>query len=94
MGTDLKYMLEIEAEGFDMDDDYYDLIVKCGGVSVEKSKADVTVEGGDHFLTIDTSGFPNGVLQLVTIAHVPDSVFPDAERTEVEVLNLCELRRI
>ena len=38
VGTDLKYMLKIEAPGFDMDDDYYDLTVRCGGVTVSMSK--------------------------------------------------------
>ena len=93
VGTDLKYMLKIEAPGFDMDDDYYDLTVRCGGVTVAMSKADVTLEDGEHYLTIDTSPFPNGVLQLEVCAHVNDSTFPDSERTEIKVLNLCKLRR-
>ena len=95
LGTDLKYLLDIEAGSFSMDNDYYELTIRCGDVSIEKSREDVVVEGSDHYLTIDTSVFPTGgILQLVVCAHVPDSSFPDAERTEIKVLNLCGLRRL
>lgn len=95
IGTDLKFLISIEAEGFSMDEDDYTIVLKCNGRQVTVGK-DAIVEGsqGEHFLLVDSSQFGSGLLTMTVYADVPDEDFPDNSRTEVATMELCELRKV
>ena len=92
VGTDLKFLISIEASGFSMDEDHYSVVLRCGGKEVP---GDV-VEGdnNEHYLIIDSSQFGSGTLKMIVYAEVPDEDFPDGARTEVAAIDLCELKRV
>lgn len=92
VGTDLKFLISIEASGFSMDEDHYSIVLRCGGKEVP---GDV-VEGdnNEHYLIIDSSQFSSGTLKMIVYAEVPDEDFPDGARTEVAAIDLCELKRV
>lgn len=89
IGTDLKFKIDIQAVGFDMDVNDYSIVLKCGNQRVAVSKSNVVTDGGDHYLLIDTTQFASGVLTLIVTANVTDSDFPGGVRREVDVKKLC-----
>ena len=95
IGTDLKYLIQIEAEGFSMDDDNYTIVLRCNGREITVPKEDI-VEGDndDHYLLVDTSQFGSGMLKMIVYAEVPDDNFSDGARTEVASFDLCELKKV
>ena len=92
--TDLKWLINVECEGFDMDEDDFDVELRCGAQCYKCKDSEVVKEGDDWYLCIDTTKFKPGLLQMVFMAYVPDDAFEDGTRTEVGVLNLCQLREI
>lgn len=94
IGTDLKFLINIEAEGFSMDSDDYEIELRCNSRSVTVHKEDIVEDGEDHYLCVDSTQFGSGMLQMVVYAYVPDEHFlDDHTRTEIAVVNLCELRK-
>lgn len=94
IGMDLKYLLQVECGGFDMDEDDFDVELRCGMQCYKCKDTDVVKEGDDWYLLVDTSKFKPGLLQMVFKAYVPDDAFEDGTRTEVEAVNLCQLREV
>lgn len=93
VGTDLKFAIDITADGFDMGSDDYTCTLSCGSQRVVVSKSDITEdENGQHYLLIDTTQFPSGVLRWVVTASVPDGDFVKGYRNEVEAIDLCEIK--
>lgn len=94
IGTDLKFLINIEAQGFSMEDDDYTIMLKCRNQRVTLTKEDIITDGQDnHYLCVDSSQFGPGLLQMVVSAEVPDGDFPDGYRTEVAVVDLCEIKK-
>ena len=93
VGTDLKFAIEITADGFDMDDDDYSIVLRCGLKTMELTKSDI-VEGGngEHLLLVDTTQFPSGTLRMVVYAKVPDEDYDSNVRREVAVKDLCIIK--
>lgn len=97
IGTDLKFAISIKANGFDMDDNDYEITLCCGSKRVPVAKSDI-VDGEDeqgeptHFLLIDTTQFPSGVLRIVVTAKVPDDDFETLVRREVWAKDLCIIK--
>lgn len=93
VGTDLKFAIEIKAEGFDMDDDDYEMMLRCGSKEVAVTKDDI-VESDDglKLLLIDTTQFTSGTIRLVVTARVPDDDFETGVRREVGVMDLCTIK--
>ena len=95
VGTDLKYLISIEASGFSMDDDDYTIVLRCNGREVTVTKDNIVDgEGGTHYLCVDTTQFGSGMLKMIVYAEVPDDDFADESRTEVAVFDLCELKKV
>lgn len=92
VGTDLKFLVNVEASGFTFGEDECTIVLRCNGKEVP---GDV-VEGEDnqHYLIIDTSQFGSGLLKMIVYADVPDEDFPDGTRREVAALDLCDLKRV
>ena len=92
LGTELKFALEIESEGFSMDTDDFKVVIK----SVKKKKEIVIPkeemlldENEKYLFTIDTEVLGVGDYWIYVYAYVPDEDFPDGIRTEVQKLHLC-----
>lgn len=94
-GTDLKYLLKIEAEGFSMDDDDFKVILRnsFGTKKVEIEKSQMLKSGDDGYIfTFSTDDVGTNEIIMTTIAYVPDSDFEDGIRTEVERFVLCIIK--
>lgn len=97
VGTDLKFLVEITADGFDMNEDNYTIELRCGRVSKTVLKSDIVNAGEEnenHYLVIDTREFGSGMLTAIVHADVPDDDLPGGLRHEVTVLELCRIQGI
>lgn len=95
VGTEVKYLVNIESCGFDMVTDDFEITIKRGTTSRVFHKSDlieevVTVPEERHYfyLCFDTAYFGPGVLTCIVTAYVPDTDFPDGLRTEIDKFDL------
>ena len=95
-GTDLKYAVTIEREGFNMDVDPWTITAVSDTKSIVFNKIENTVigEDGQWYLLIDSTLLDNGACYLVIEIDVPDNDFPDGLRHEVYKQKLMTLRRV
>ena len=94
IGTDLKFAINITAEGFDMDTDDYEIILRCGGKRITVPKSEIVVgENNTHYLLVNTDEFTGGTLRMVVKAQVPDDDFDDGYRAEVAAIDLCVIKK-
>lgn len=94
IGEELKYAVTIAADGFDMQTDDFEIIVKCKSKKRVYKKSDLLYdEHGTFHIAIDTNFFPAGDLYAITYAYVPDDDFPDGRRTEVDQTWLTTLKK-
>lgn len=84
VGTLLKYKIEIAVEGFDQDEDDFEVEVRRGGQSVTIRKADMAHTQEGWFLLIDTAALGPGKYEVITRALVSDGDAPDGLRPEVD----------
>lgn len=90
IGTDLKFLLTITGEGFDMTTDNYDVSFICGDDHQDYTQDDVV----DGYLIVDSTKFKTGTLRVVVTAYVPDEDFQETGvRREVMSRVLCQLKR-
>ena len=91
-GEELKYRIDIQADGFSMDTDDFEIELSCGSKRKTLKNADVLMDlEGNRYITIDTSEFKRGDLYATTYAYVPDSDFPDGKRTEIDKQRLTTI---
>ena len=89
-GTDLKYLLEIEAEGFSMQDNDFKIVIHTNRGNKEIKKEDMRLTEDEEFIfTVNTKELGAGEYILETIAYVPDDDFDSGIRTEVQKQLLC-----
>ena len=94
VGTELKILVELEAPGFDMEDD--DFTVTLKGRKLEKvfQKQDLVTDGEGHwYCCFDTEEFGAGAIQIIVTALVPDDDFEDGTRKEIQKFNLLNVLR-
>ena len=95
VGTELKFLVEIEAGGFSMVDDDFTVTIKRGSKQHVFQKADLVKDNEDKFyVCFDSAEFGTGTIQAVVTAYVPDSDFPDGLRTEVYMMDLLTVNRV
>lgn len=92
-GTGLKFTLDIECEGFSMDTDDFEVIIKNeSNKKVTITKAEMILTENDKYLfTLDTQELGTGTYYATTIARVPDEDFSDGIRIEVIKQVLCKV---
>lgn len=89
-GTELKFLLDIQSEGFSMADDDFKVVIKNTKKSVTIPKAEMILDENENYLfTVDTGFMGTGEYWITTIAYVPDDDFDDGLRTEVQKQLLC-----
>lgn len=106
IGTELKYLLEIEASGFDMDTDYFEVLLKRGSKQLVFHREDlavetyieivdnISVEKHHYYVCFDSEYFGAGLITVVVTAHVPDSDFDDGIRKIVDKFNLVNIQSV
>ena len=94
VGTDLKFALRINAQGFSQDEDDYDITLVCGNKKINITKDDIVRgEDNEHYLLVDTSQFSPGLVRAIVTAKVPDEDFPTGVRREVDRKDLCYIMK-
>lgn len=97
LGTDLKILVKMEAPGFSMEDDEWEVMLKIGGKIVgEYPKAEcIKDEEGNYYACVRGSSLKNGALDIVFHALVPDSDFmDDGLRNEYDKQPLATIKKI
>lgn len=84
VGTELKFALTIECEGFSMDEDPWTATVKRGSRKVVCQRGENSVKDDDQwYILVDSSLLGKGECELVIDIDVPDPDFEDGYRHEV-----------
>ena len=79
-GTELKFTLDIQSEGFSMADDDFKVVIKNTKKSVTIPKAEMILDENENYLfTVDTGFMGTGEYWITTIAYVPDDDFDEDE---------------
>lgn len=95
VGTDLKFALNIECEGFSMDEDDFEVVLVNGCKRLLISKDEMSrSEDGTWFLCFNSEDVGQGTITLIVYAHVPDADFSDGERTEIYKTELCKIESL
>lgn len=89
VGTEVKYLVQIEAAGFDMTTDDFTITIRRGQKERTFQKSELVEEtdaqmNKHYYICFDTAEFGPGVLTCIIRAYVPDTDFPDGIRTEVK----------
>lgn len=85
VGTEFKYAITINSDGFDIDEDHWTATVICGKKKVVCQPDDGAIRGDDDkwYITFDTAELGAGAYYLVVEIDVPDDDFADHYRHEV-----------
>lgn len=85
-GSDLKFLIEITADGFSMANDDWAISVCIDGKILHRyEKADCVQDGNNWFVCISRDVLTKyGKLSLIAEAEVPDSDFEEDVRHEVD----------
>ena len=95
VGTEVKFAVSLEAQGFSMSDNDFTLyIMKGRNIVKEYQKADMVVEDDTYLLCIDTKEIGIGTFDLAVNAQVPDRHFQDSYRTEIERVPLMTVKKL
>ena len=92
IGTDLKFILEIESPGFDMDRDEFEVLLEGGEGSVLLRKQDMVSDGENWYRCFSTKSLGAGLIRATVTAHVPDDDFEDGIRDEVDKYVIADIR--
>lgn len=96
-GSEIKFKIELEAEGFDMDRDDFDIEVASprGSVKGHKNASQgednavvIFKENDDWFAIVDTTELPTGEYRVIGTAYIPDVHATGAVRTDIGVAKL------
>lgn len=96
LGTQPKYLIDIQADGFDMDRDNFEVELKRGEVSKTFTKEDLpteeyVVEGevkNHYYVCFDTVDFGAGIVKVKVSMWIPDIDFPNGLRKIVDKFDL------
>lgn len=95
VGTEVKFAVSLEAQGFSMDENDFTLyIMKGRNIVKEYQKSDLVVEDDTYLLCVDTNETGIGSFDLAVNAQVPDGHFPDSYRTEIERVPLMNVKKL
>lgn len=100
LGTTLKFVVNLTAEGFSQATDEYEIVIVCNNKRITIPKANV-IEGLDnnYYITVDTSQFQSGLVKAIAYAMIPDAdlsrvvdgQYVPGYRREVGSIDLCYL---
>lgn len=84
VGSELKLLLTIDADGFDIDNDDWTVTIRRGTNVKTFTKESNTVRDseGAWYLLLDTKEMGPGLYVMITDVDIPDTDFPDGLRHE------------
>lgn len=101
-GDEIKFSVNIEAAGFSMDDDDFDIEVKSGNTSVKgykgaqkESSSGVVIfkEDTGWYAIVDTATLAAGnTMRVIATAHIVDANANDGVRKNIAVQTLGQLK--
>jgi len=103
-GDEVKFAIELTAQGFSMDDDNFDIEVSSPKASVKASKStpapenalvifkDNEEEPATWYAIVATSKLNPGDLRVIATAYVPDTEGPDGVRRQSDIKTLGTLK--
>ena len=96
IGTDLKFLIEMNSSGFSMDDDDWSILVRSSSKIVQEIPKGECLRDSDGkwYVHINAGYLKNGELALVAHIKVPDPNFDDGFRDEYEVLVVGKINKI
>ena len=94
--NDLKFLVEITASGFSMDDNDWRVGVKCGSKIVKTYNKSECVKGedGNWYVCIEKSILKKGEFALIGYAEVLDPDFEDGIRSEADKVRIGRIESI
>lgn len=85
-GTGLKIQIAITAEGFNQDENDYNIDIYCGEEELNFTQDDMVPDGqGNYLLPLPTDTLTEGKIMMVVTAYVPDADFADCGGIRKEV---------
>lgn len=92
IGTDLKFAIDIQCEGFSMLEDNFYILLKNNMRKITITKDDLIYDDQEQtwYLCFDSSELGVGDITMVVYAEVPDIDF-EGSRTEVYRTILCRI---
>lgn len=104
-GDEIKFAVNLEASGFSMSDDDFEIEVKSGytsvkgykGASASENSQDVVIfsetEGGETtwYVIVDTTSLAPGTMRVIATAHIVDANANDGVRNSIAVETLGKL---
>lgn len=94
LGTEKKYLIEIQSDGFDMERDDFEVSIKRGtNILVIKKEDMVQDDDGNFYVTFDTAALGGGKVTMTVTAYVPDADFEDGLRTEVVKFEFLKIKK-
>lgn len=96
LGTEIKFVVNITALGFNINDDDFTLFVMKGrNIVKEIDKTELIVDEEHlHILCLDSAELGAGTFDLAVKAEIPDSHFPDGYRTEIARVPLMTVKKL
>lgn len=90
VGSQFKVLLDIDSDGFNIDEDDWICVIKNGRRTIEadRNRNSVRHEDGKWFVLVDTDQLGSGQYEMVVDIDVPDTDFPSGLRHETYMINL------
>ena len=95
IGTDLKFIVEPSAPGFDKVRDEFEVKISRGDTSRTFSKSELVVdEQNNYYVCFSTEEFGLGQYYITIFTHTPDEDFEDGFRDEIWQGVLCKIEKL
>ena len=95
IGSDLKYIVEPTADGFDKDRDDWEVTISRGAIERTFSKSELAMETVDskhnYYVCFSTEDFGVGQYYITVTTHTPDEDFDDGFREDVQQYPLIKV---
>lgn len=94
IGTDLKFLVEPSASGFDKARDEFEVTISRGQTERTFSKSELSVDrDGNYYVCFSTDDFGTGQYYITIITHTPDDDFDDGYRDEIYQQPLVNVKK-
>lgn len=95
IGSDLKFLVEPTADGFNKNRDEWEVIISRGSTERTFSKSELAVDEHDnYYVCFSTEVFGYGQYYITFITHTPDEDFEDGFREDIVQYPLCKVEKL
>lgn len=93
VNSDLKVLLDIDSDGFNIDEDDWTCVVRNGKrtLTADKHTNSVRHDDGKWFILVYTSQLGSGQYEMIVDIDVPDTDFPTGLRHETYKINIIPI---